>query len=81
MLILALVAPATPGHNNAEPAAYVATVGGTVIPVTTATNKAGPPITVPAGPAGVRGHQLSVDYNAHVIESILTHVAPALGWR
>ena len=24
---------------------------------------------------------LSVDYNAHVIESILTYVAPALGWR
>ena len=25
-------------------------------------------------------NQLGVDYNAHVIESILTHVAPALGW-
>src|SRR5205807_2933835 len=25
--------------------------------------------------------QLGVDYNAHVIETILTHVAPALGWR
>jgi alkanesulfonate monooxygenase SsuD/methylene tetrahydromethanopterin reductase-like flavin-dependent oxidoreductase (luciferase family) len=25
--------------------------------------------------------QLGVDYNAHVIESILKHVAPALGWR
>jgi alkanesulfonate monooxygenase SsuD/methylene tetrahydromethanopterin reductase-like flavin-dependent oxidoreductase (luciferase family) len=25
--------------------------------------------------------QLGVDYNAHVIEAILTHVAPALGWR
>jgi len=24
---------------------------------------------------------LGVDYNAHVIESILEHVAPALGWR
>lgn len=24
---------------------------------------------------------LGVDYNAHVIESILSHVAPALGWR
>ena len=24
---------------------------------------------------------LGVDYNAHIIESILTHVAPALGWR
>jgi alkanesulfonate monooxygenase SsuD/methylene tetrahydromethanopterin reductase-like flavin-dependent oxidoreductase (luciferase family) len=24
---------------------------------------------------------LGVDYNAHVLESILTHVAPALGWR
>ena len=24
---------------------------------------------------------LGVDYNAHVIESILTHIAPALGWR
>lgn len=26
-------------------------------------------------------NQLGVSYNAHVIESILTHVAPALGWR
>jgi len=26
-------------------------------------------------------NQLGVDYNAHVIEMILTHVAPALGWR
>ncbi len=26
-------------------------------------------------------NQLGVDYNAHVIESVLTHVAPALGWR
>ena len=26
-------------------------------------------------------NQLGVDYNAHVIETILTHVAPALGWR
>jgi hypothetical protein len=26
-------------------------------------------------------NQLGVDYNAHVIEAILTHVAPALGWR
>jgi len=26
-------------------------------------------------------NQLGVDYNAHLIESILTHVAPALGWR
>ena len=25
--------------------------------------------------------QLGVEYNAHAIESILTHVAPALGWR
>jgi hypothetical protein len=25
--------------------------------------------------------QLGVAYNAHVIDSILTHVAPALGWR
>ncbi len=25
--------------------------------------------------------QLGVDYNAHVIESILTHIAPALDWR
>ncbi|MGH3226088.1 MAG: LLM class flavin-dependent oxidoreductase, partial [Streptosporangiaceae bacterium] len=25
--------------------------------------------------------QLGVDYSAHVINSILTHVAPALGWR
>ncbi|MBP2435586.1 hypothetical protein JOF34_000172 [Microbacterium amylolyticum] len=28
-----------------------------------------------------QANQLGVDYNAHVIESILTHVAPALGWR
>jgi alkanesulfonate monooxygenase SsuD/methylene tetrahydromethanopterin reductase-like flavin-dependent oxidoreductase (luciferase family) len=26
-------------------------------------------------------NQLGVDYNAHVIESILTYVAPELGWR
>jgi alkanesulfonate monooxygenase SsuD/methylene tetrahydromethanopterin reductase-like flavin-dependent oxidoreductase (luciferase family) len=26
-------------------------------------------------------NQLGVDYNAHVIEAILTHVPPALGWR
>jgi alkanesulfonate monooxygenase SsuD/methylene tetrahydromethanopterin reductase-like flavin-dependent oxidoreductase (luciferase family) len=26
-------------------------------------------------------NQLGVDYNAHMIESILTHIAPALGWR
>ncbi|NEW96377.1 LLM class flavin-dependent oxidoreductase [Rhodopseudomonas sp. BR0G17] len=26
-------------------------------------------------------NQLGVDYNAHVIEAVLTHVAPALGWR
>ena len=26
-------------------------------------------------------NQLGVDYNAHVIESILKHVAPAMGWR
>jgi alkanesulfonate monooxygenase SsuD/methylene tetrahydromethanopterin reductase-like flavin-dependent oxidoreductase (luciferase family) len=26
-------------------------------------------------------NQLGVDYNAHVIESILKHVAPELGWR
>lgn len=26
-------------------------------------------------------NQLGVDYNAHVIEAMLTHVAPALGWR
>jgi alkanesulfonate monooxygenase SsuD/methylene tetrahydromethanopterin reductase-like flavin-dependent oxidoreductase (luciferase family) len=25
--------------------------------------------------------QLGVDYNAHAIDAILTHVAPALGWR
>lgn len=24
---------------------------------------------------------LGVEYNAHVLESILVHVAPALGWR
>jgi len=26
-------------------------------------------------------NQLGVGYNTHVLESILTHVAPALGWR
>jgi alkanesulfonate monooxygenase SsuD/methylene tetrahydromethanopterin reductase-like flavin-dependent oxidoreductase (luciferase family) len=26
-------------------------------------------------------NQLGVDYNAHLIESILKHVAPGLGWR
>ena len=26
-------------------------------------------------------NQLGVDYNAHVLHSLLTHVAPALGWR
>lgn len=26
-------------------------------------------------------NQLGVEYNAHVLESILVHVAPALGWR
>ena len=26
-------------------------------------------------------NQLGVEYNTHVIENILTHVAPALGWR
>ena len=26
-------------------------------------------------------NQLGVDYNVHVVESILRHVAPALGWR
>jgi hypothetical protein len=26
-------------------------------------------------------NQLGVDYNAHVLEAILTYVAPGLGWR
>lgn len=26
-------------------------------------------------------NQLGVEYNIHVIESILTHIEPALGWR
>ena len=26
-------------------------------------------------------NQLGVDYNAHVLESVLGHLAPALGWR
>ncbi|MBV9456873.1 MAG: LLM class flavin-dependent oxidoreductase, partial [Bradyrhizobium sp.] len=26
-------------------------------------------------------NQLGVAYNAHVLEAILTHVAPAMGWR
>jgi hypothetical protein len=36
-------------------------------------NRSRPQMTVP--------NQLGVDYNAHVIEAILTHVAPAMGWR
>jgi alkanesulfonate monooxygenase SsuD/methylene tetrahydromethanopterin reductase-like flavin-dependent oxidoreductase (luciferase family) len=26
-------------------------------------------------------NQLGVDYNAHIIENVLTHVAPGVGWR
>jgi len=26
-------------------------------------------------------NQLGVDYNAKIIENLLTHVAPGLGWR
>jgi alkanesulfonate monooxygenase SsuD/methylene tetrahydromethanopterin reductase-like flavin-dependent oxidoreductase (luciferase family) len=26
-------------------------------------------------------NQLGVDYNAHVLDSVLRHVAPELGWR
>jgi alkanesulfonate monooxygenase SsuD/methylene tetrahydromethanopterin reductase-like flavin-dependent oxidoreductase (luciferase family) len=26
-------------------------------------------------------NQLGVDYNAHVLEAVLTHMAPGLGWR
>ena len=26
-------------------------------------------------------NQLGVDYNAHVLEAVLEHLAPALGWR
>ena len=26
-------------------------------------------------------NQLGVDYNAHVLEAILSQIAPALGWR
>ena len=26
-------------------------------------------------------NQLGVAYNAHVIDAVLTHIAPALGWR
>jgi len=26
-------------------------------------------------------NQLGVDYNAHVLESVLSDLAPALGWR
>jgi alkanesulfonate monooxygenase SsuD/methylene tetrahydromethanopterin reductase-like flavin-dependent oxidoreductase (luciferase family) len=26
-------------------------------------------------------NQLGVDYNAHVLENVVTHVAPQLGWR
>jgi hypothetical protein len=31
------------------------------------------PLTIP--------NQLGVDYNAHVTEGLLMHVAPELGWR
>jgi alkanesulfonate monooxygenase SsuD/methylene tetrahydromethanopterin reductase-like flavin-dependent oxidoreductase (luciferase family) len=34
-----------------------------------------------AEPDALVEDQLGVDYNAHVIEAILKHVAPALGWR
>ena len=26
-------------------------------------------------------NQLGVDYNAHLLQSVLEHVAPELGWR
>ena len=26
-------------------------------------------------------NQLGVDYNAHVLDSVVRHVAPGLGWR
>ena len=26
-------------------------------------------------------NQLGVDYNAHLLETIVTQIAPALGWR
>jgi hypothetical protein len=26
-------------------------------------------------------NQLGVDYNAHVLENVVKHVAPQLGWR
>jgi len=26
-------------------------------------------------------NQLGVDYNAHLLESVVKHVAPGLGWR
>ena len=26
-------------------------------------------------------NQVGVDYNSHLIESLVTHVAPGLGWR
>jgi hypothetical protein len=26
-------------------------------------------------------NQLGVDYNSHVLEAVLSHVAPALDWR
>jgi hypothetical protein len=26
-------------------------------------------------------NQLGVDYNAHVLDSVITHLAPELGWR
>ena len=32
-------------------------------------------------PSALLDNQLGVSYNAHVMEAILTTVAPALGWR
>jgi hypothetical protein len=26
-------------------------------------------------------NQLGVDYNAHILDSVVRHVAPELGWR
>ncbi len=35
----------------------------------------------PPGVLRTEPHSPGLDYNTHVIDSILTHVAPALGWR
>ncbi|MGB7981312.1 MAG: hypothetical protein WCF36_11045 [Candidatus Nanopelagicales bacterium] len=41
----------------------------------------GKPSVHPDRSSTTAGWLTSTEYNAHLLESILTHVAPALGWR